>query len=67
MFRELHLIFLAAGVALVAVFSGNSEAGFLVTDVGGDSTPGSIQSAVDSFRNADVLGAIPKPDGSALW
>jgi len=52
MFRGLHPIILAAGVALVPVFSGSSEAGFLVTDVGGDNTPGSIQSAVDSFRNA---------------
>ena len=48
----LHPIVLAAGVALVPVFSGNSEAGFLVTDVGGDNTPASIQSAVDSFRSA---------------
>jgi hypothetical protein len=47
----LHPIVLAAGVVLVPVFSKGSEAGFLVTDVGGDNTPGSIQSAVDSFRN----------------
>jgi hypothetical protein len=51
MFRGLHPIVLAAGVALVPVFSGTGEAGFVVTSVGGDSTPGSIQSAVDSFRN----------------
>jgi hypothetical protein len=51
-FRAVHPIVLAAGVVLVSVFSKGSEAGFLVTDVGGDNTPGSIQSAVDSFRNA---------------
>ena len=51
MFRGLHPIVLVAGLALVPGLSGASEAGFLVTDVGGDNTPGSIQSAVDSFRN----------------
>jgi hypothetical protein len=51
MLRDLHPIVLAASVALVHVFSGNSRGGFLVTSVGGDSNPSSIQSSVDSFRN----------------
>jgi hypothetical protein len=52
-FRGLRPTVLAAGVALVPVFSGNSQADmFTVTSVGGDATPGSIQPAVDSFRNA---------------
>jgi hypothetical protein len=67
MFRGLHPTILAAGVALVPLFSGISEAGFLVTGVGGDNTPGSIQSAVDSFR-AELgnpnNGNVPGPLGS---
>ena len=53
MSRGSRPIVLAAGVALVPVLSGSSPADiFTVTSVGGDATPGSIQTAVDSFRSA---------------
>ncbi len=51
MVRELRSIFLIAFVTFTLATSGTCFAGFDVLSVGGDNTTGSIQSAVDQFRN----------------
>jgi len=59
MFRGLHPIVVAAGVALLSVFSGTGEAAFVPFSFGGDSSTSgstSIQPTVDNFRNA--LGGV---------
>jgi len=56
MIRRLHPIVLATGIALVSVFTTTGEAAFVPFSVGGDSTPASIQTTVENFRNA--IGGI---------